>query len=274
MKGFPRCRLTKMTVLLIMAQCIAFAPPAEAATQTRTETFDTGLGNFTASNGNTSNGNNFGWSNTANASDPDTPGELGGVFSREGGQTNAYVADANLGGTLSQGEDLVMSGSINLQNIDWNAGLFVGFLNTSQDDRNFFMGLVIEEPSGRVTDPFRVVLRANNNDSTKLPIMVQGPVLPFDLTWNGSAAGDGSGTLEGMVNGQAMSVTVGPAATTFDAFGVGSGGVDSGGDFQTMAWFDDLTYSVVIPEPAGLTLVGISIGLILMRRRTSDRSHD
>jgi hypothetical protein len=153
--------------------------------------------------------------------------------------------------------------------------MFVGFFNTGINSKAAILGMLIEEPSGTVNDGFRLSTSVNDmQGQPKKPIGFQSTPLEFSLTWDANPSGDGSGTLSGTVTSQAgpvdlSPVTVGPNALRYNAFGVGAGGVD-GGDptVQLIGYFDDLTYSI-IPEPGALTLIGLGIGLMLLRRKRS-----
>jgi hypothetical protein len=95
-----------------------------AAAQTRTETFDTGPGNFNLLVGNGANGNSFGFSSTNNTG-LSPGGELGGTFAR-GTRLMAYAADSNIG-TLSRNDLLQFAGEIFLTDEDFDGSLVLGF---------------------------------------------------------------------------------------------------------------------------------------------------
>lgn len=255
------------TTLLASAFLLLMSGHAEAANATRTENFDAGLGHFSSANGNTSGNNNFGLSNSSLAGG--SADELGGTFARTAGSTNAFVADTNLGGVLSKGEDLVLSGKMYLDNISWDGAMFVGFFNTGIDSKASILGMLIEEPSGQANDGFRVSASVNDvQGQPKLPIGFQEVALDFSLTWDADSSGDGSGTLSGTVGSFILSpVTVGPGSSNYNAFGVGAGGVSSSNPaVQMTAFFDDLTYSV-IPEPATATIALLALSMLWSRRQ-------
>src|SRR6185503_18476314 len=70
-----------------------------------TETFDSSAGRFTTQVRNGVGGNSLAFSNTDNtgtAGPSSGAGEFGGTFARTGEGTPAYVADTNLGGSLTR----------------------------------------------------------------------------------------------------------------------------------------------------------------------------
>jgi uncharacterized repeat protein (TIGR02543 family) len=212
---------------------------------TVTETFDTAATTAAhgwTGNGNTSGGNNFGWSNTGNVLG--TAGEAGGTFARSASYRT--FADTTIG-TFGRTRTLRMLGSFKLNNSDFDGSFYLGYFNPAQGSTNF-VGIQINEPSGSASDPFRgwAVVNGTGGAGTSVINLAQNTTLSFDLTWVGNA--DGSGTLSGTVAGTSVSVTVGAGAANFTAFGLLCGGMSDNNTAQNTGgcYFDDLTYTRIL----------------------------
>lgn len=241
-----QCQFIRPTAAVLLA-CVLVASvlPGFAAAQ-NLETFDTEAtttANGWTGRGNTSGGNNFGWSDTGNVLG--TAGEAGGAFARSG--TWRYFADTGIETRNRASSVLRMKGSFKLTNVNADGHIHIGYFNTGSPANNF-VGIRIEEPSGAAGNPFRGSLnvRGTGGASGDFASLPQNTTLTFDLIWVGNA--DGSGTLSGTLAGTSVSLTVNAGAGTFDAFGLLTGGSSSDNTGQIAnAYFDDLTY----PDQSG-----------------------
>jgi len=234
---------------------------------TRTETFDTGPGFFTSESGNQSGGNSFGFSNTNNTAGASPAGEIGGTFARTSGFS--HIADAALGGSFSRSDDFSLSGELVFtaaNNPDGTIG--IGYFNTGNPGFEA-VGLNIAEPPSP-GQGFRVFLMIRDNTGAQLlsglsSVPLNSPTT-FSLTYDGNP--DGSGTLSGTVGGQFQTVS-GPAnaSSVFDGFGIGAGYVGTNNAGLTASAFaDNLSYSVLVPEPGSIALL-LSCTAIFAGRR-------
>jgi len=250
---------------------LALAVVSTAEATVITETFTGGVGQFTTSVGNDSNGNNFGFSNSAYANG--ATGEIGGVFARVNGTSPAYVADTTLGGTLAGSSNFVMSGKFSITgNNNANGGIFAGYFNATPPviGPNTFIGFMIVETY--MSDRFQFCPRIAGTYVSALLLTV-GIDYTYDLSYNGTT-GTLSGTITNMSTSAITPLTITDAsaiAASYTAFGIGSGFANYGDSaLRATAYFDDLTYTVV-PEPTSLVLAGIAPGVLLGRRRRAYR---
>lgn len=251
---------------------LALAVVSTAEATVITETFTGEVGQFTTSVGNDSNGNNFGFSNSAYANG--ATGEIGGVFARANETSPAYVADTTLGGTLAGSSNFVMSGKFSITgNDNANGAIFAGYFNATAPviGPNPFIGLMIIEPGAGSL--FRVCLRIGGTFSAVMNLVTVGTAYTYDLSYNGTT-GTLSGTITNMSTSAITPLTITDAsaiAASYTAFGIGSGFANYGDSaLRATAYFDDLTYTVV-PEPTSLVLAGIAPGVLLGRRRRAYR---
>lgn len=267
---------------IVVLSWIVFGLPLLVEAATVTENFDS-LASVTANGwtgvGNTSNGNNFGFSNTNNVLGAGFSGEGGGTFVRS--LPIVYFADTNLGGSLSRSGSLTASGSFRLSNADFDGGMFVGFFNTSNLSLPVrYIGLTIAEPSGATSNPFRGLGAIHSSDgtvtNTSIINLAQNVTHTFNLTWTPGVSG--SGTLAGTIAGTPISITQSGIHPDdlFNAFGFGSGLLSAAPTFTpntNPSFFDSLTYSVVPPAPepnTAMLLLGI-LGMRAIKKRHGAR---
>lgn len=249
-------RITSLIILnLFVILHAGILAPESAFAFSATETFDTGLGQFDTVVGNTSNGNSFGFSNTSHAGG--TAAEVGGTFARSTSLNLAYVADTSLGGTLGATTDLQMNGRFTVtgENNGDNE-ILVGFFDTNASDfDNSFTGLIILNPS--ISTNFNTGITNNGTSGSLNSILTRNTPYPFSLELNRS-----TGKLSGNIAGVNYSLTV-TNTTTYDAFGIGSGGSLSSSSSNTInAYFDNLTYTAV-PAPSSLIVIALGFGCLV-----------
>ena len=221
----------------------------------RTESFGSGPGAFTVEVKNRIDGNDFGFSNTANASGP--AGELGGVFRRTTSVDAAYVADGNLGGRLIPAfQDLVLKGKLFLRNQNFDGLLFVGYADSQ--NLGVGMGINISEPGGTFAPNFRTSVVIPGGASPTLGI-ADSAVHEFDLKWTASTR-----TLAGKYAGNDIQVTGDPGAASFDAFVVAAYGVaTSNPDLKTELYLDELTYSYAVAAGPAISIGRAGANVVL-----------
>ncbi|MDO8971173.1 MAG: hypothetical protein Q7U74_10825, partial [Saprospiraceae bacterium] len=225
-----------------------------------TENFNTDpVGRGWTGSGNTTGGNNFGWSSTTawaeagnHGAYQQPKGEIGGVFARS--STYRWYADTNIG-TRNRTQTLHLSGNFQMADVNFDGGFHIGYFNTSSPGSNF-IGIEFHEPAGTILDPtdprsatwFRAYLtvRGPGGTTSSVPLAVYmhgGGTKTFDLIWKGNP--DGSGTLSGTVVSIPMPpITVAAGSGSFNAFGLLNGGMSSTDTTQITGgcWFDNLVY--------------------------------
>jgi uncharacterized repeat protein (TIGR02543 family) len=221
-----------------------------------TETFGTSPSAWKG-NGNTTNGNNFGWSTTTSWCDNNnaawfgSKGEAGGVIARS--SPYRYYADTNIG-TKNRTNTLHIAGSWMLKDTNFVGTFRIGYFNPNSPGTNF-IGIEIREPAGVVLDPtiqdsgklFRAYLsvKGTNGGTTISTVPIEPHMVgsgKFDLIWKGNP--DGSGTLSGTLTGLPISIKVAAGSASFDAFGILAGGdiSDDPTKKTDVCCFDNLTY--------------------------------
>jgi hypothetical protein len=207
-------------------------------------------------NGNTTDGNSFGWSsNTSwcenhNVQYVKDKGEIGGVFARS---TNyRWFADTSID-TKNRTQTLHLAGNLRMDNVNFEGTFRIGYFNTNDPATNF-VGIEIREPMGTPITPMvhntgkllRAYLFVNGLGGviSTVPLELDMNFLgvAFDLIWKGNA--DGSGTLSGTVASRPVSITVAAGSSSFNAFGILSGGNDNqdSGKKTGECYFDNLNY--------------------------------
>jgi len=209
--------------------------------------------------GNTSLGNNFGWSqNTSwntfgNRPPSKSRGEIGGIFARS--STYRWYADTSIS-KKNRTQNLHLSGRWYIHRPGNFKGIFrIGYFNTDSPDNNF-IGIEIREPSGTILDPeskysgktFRTYLTVRGPDGTTIseepfePFTAASHPKTFDLIWKANP--DGSGTLSGTLTSLPISITVPAGSGRFNAFGMLAGGDRSDDPTKQTGgvYFDDLNY--------------------------------
>jgi hypothetical protein len=250
--------------------------PLDAATLTRTETFDSdALDQFDEIGGTHDTGNDFGFSNSNNVGLGG--GEAGGTMARS--QTIRAYADLDLGGALHRNEPLHLDGTLTVKDLTFNGALMIGFFNKDQlaaDAGPPFIGLVMWEPWTPNFRAFPMVYE------TGVPVpfarqfhpiveLSQNVPHTFSLDWVPNP--DGSGVLSGVIDGTAVSkIVTSTVADTFDAFGIGTGlALEFPPDdplkmpfdqLQAQMFVDNLTYSIV-PEPGSIVLMAVGLTLLV-----------
>jgi uncharacterized repeat protein (TIGR02543 family) len=243
----------RRALVLSITASLALVGVLQASTVT--ETFDSAESATTngwTGVGNTTNNNNYGWSNTNDAGD--AAGEAGGIFARSAGIR--YYADTN-GGTLTRNNTLTMSGKFVLLNDNFDGNFRIGFFNTA-DVPNNFVGIEFSEPTPTVADPFRgfaAVGGTGGASTDTIPLTPDTP-LTFNLTFTPAIAADGSGTLTGTVGETAVNVAVAAGSGSFNAFGLVSGGFSNQNQKTAGCYFDDLTYTAATPTTYTITYDG------------------
>jgi hypothetical protein len=264
-----------------------------AFAQSETQTFDTAASataaGWTELNSRTAP-QNFGFSATANAGGP--AGEAGGTFFRQPTATagaGAYYADTAIG-LLNINQPMTFTTKWN--SVDRNSEIYVGFFNTAfgappqgtaqQSVLPNFLGFRIDDtrvyveaisargnpigsdPSDEGTD---VIINEGGTPLTENTVHT----LTFTFTPD---PGGGVGTVTGQIDNQpAVTATSGRGddefSSGFNAFGLHTkGGGDSPQGPQNM-FFDNITYTSAIPEPASLGLLGLGAVALMARRRSA-----
>ncbi len=252
--------------------------PAKAATISVYQTFDTqasAQADGWAVFNNTINGNNYGWNSGNQVSG--TGGQAGGIFTRTISTSAGYYADLTIGesgtvaGTLNRATDsLVLSGLLRLSNADFDGTFRLGYFNTGTFGSltSPFLGISISEPAGATTNPFRATIVTTETSSAVISLN-QDQTYGFDLTWTPSTGG--AGTLAGTFAGQSVSLSALAGSGFFNAFGITNGYVNSSTPTQNTngSYFDNVTYSVVVPEPTQMVFVagvGAALGAWRLRK--------
>jgi hypothetical protein len=264
---------------------LGFSLSVQATTLTRLETFPSdALDQFVEVGDTHAGGSDFGFSATNNVGLG--AGEAGGTMARS--HTIRAYADIDLGGTLQRNENLHVSGSFRLANIDFNGELMIGFFNTFDLDSAGglpFIGLGIWEPGNFFPpfDPTGTMFRGfahvfeTGHSVDGFPAAASESLLlepnvthAFSLDW--IANPNGSGTLSGVIAGVPVSATLSTTVMdTFNAFGVGVGLNFDSNDTQRAQFFaDNLVYSI-IPEPSSAGSLMIGVATLLVRDRRKNR---
>jgi hypothetical protein len=177
-------------------------------------------------------------------------GEIGGVFARS---TNyRWFADTSID-TKNRTQTLHLAGNLRMDNVNFEGTFRIGYFNTNDPATNF-VGIEIREPMGTPITPMvhntgkllRAYLFVNGLGGviSTVPLELDMNFLgvAFDLIWKGNA--DGSGTLSGTVASRPVSITVAAGSSSFNAFGILSGGNDNqdSGKKTGECYFDNLNY--------------------------------
>ena len=211
----------------------------------------------------------YGFSNTNNAEGA-SAGEAGGTFAR-GNDQPAYYADLTLLGSSDLGLDLNATGRIKWQDANFDGEMYFGWFNRAEAEANVrdYIGLRFAEPRNGL---WRVFASIDGNNGNQLNVP-NNTALNFEIDWDadgGPVAGEGLltltlSTLDGLQTFVSTETDTNPM--TWDAFGLLSNsqaGADSGN-----LWIDDLSYTVLIPEPSALVLAALGLlgSLSYVRRR-------
>ena len=141
-------------------------------------------------------------------------------------------------------------------NADGTAGfdgfMFLGYFDAvTSETHSPFLGIRIQEP-GSGYDGFRARLwirEADGSDviSDGIINLEMGQRKSFDLAY--TANPDGSGTLSGIIDGEAISVTAPASSTTFNAFGMGAGFFNNDQFGVAFMYYDNLKYTIHPDKP-------------------------
>ena len=223
--------------------------------------------------GNTSGGNNYGYSGTTNHAGGAT-GEAGGTFARS--TLESYYADTNLAQSFNLNQFIQASGKFDLPNTNtFSSEVFIGHISSSAGTANasdrYSLGFDIFDVSS-AQFKWRVSLKTTGSDATDLNEGVgvfHFVAVNTDRTWsylydpnlgaNGrlSVTVSGSGTF--FID---LTPTARASGATFDAFGIGIAQGLVGSDNAAQAgqvFIDDVTYSGMVPEPTSFSLIGIGL---------------
>jgi hypothetical protein len=236
---------------------------------TKTETFNSGPGNFTTQVRNGVNGNNIAFSNTDNTGTGgggSAAGEFGGTLARTNESAPAYVADTTIG-TLTRADNLNITGKfIVTADNGFDGAFLVGYVNTSSDSPFGTNGDAGITGIGILDGtPLRANIYAKGTAiASTLPGIALNTPYSFSITYN---------PVTFQMSGSIGPLNFGPVATgldapdTFNGFAVmaGSAGSNVPGS-NVNAFFDDLTYTVV-PEPASMAMLLLAAPAVLRRRR-------
>jgi len=206
-------------------------------------------------NGNTSYGNNFGWSSTSYAQNNNAPymtdkGEIGAIIARS--STYCWYADTN-NSTKSRKDSLHFSGHIKVANVNFEGAFRFGYFNTAHPESNF-IGIEFREPTGTILDPklhgsgkairAYLTVKGPGGAISSEPFELDGSAeKAFDFVWKANP--DGSGTLSGTLQSIPMpELKVAEGSGSFNAFGILTGGNSSDDPTKLTGgiWFDDLNY--------------------------------
>jgi hypothetical protein len=219
------------------------------------ETFNT-LPKYWTGSGNSTDGNNFGWSATSYAQNNNAPymtdkGEIGGIIARS--VVYRWFADTNIG-MKSRKDTLHLTGMMKVADVNFKGTFRFGYFDTANPGTNF-IGIEFKEPAGTILDPklhgsgkaLRAYLTVYGTGGTisSVPFELEGGgEKAFDLRWTGNT--DGSGTLSGTIQSifiPEIKVTAGNSS--FNAIGILNGGDNSDDPAKLTGgiWFDDLNYN-------------------------------
>ena len=269
--GSPANQPTKnMKPRLILPTLLAACAPCHAAVYV--ENFDTDLGTFDLTSGNTIAPNNYGYKATNNTGGTSGAGELGGAIGRYSSTATprSYVATSSLITGAGSNTSLEISGEGYLQLGTFDGNFQVGYLNTADDS---LLGINFGEPGGGSGTAFRAALRMVTEGGTATmtaPIFVPvDTAFTFALTYDG-ATGAFSGTIAGQNISQTSAAFAADTSTTFDAFGLQARHDGPFSPASTLATgtntaFDALGYTVV-PEPSSALMSILGLAALVARR--------
>jgi hypothetical protein len=214
------------------------------------------LPKYWTGSGNSTDGNNFGWSATSYAQNNNAPymtdkGEIGGIIARS--VVYRWFADTNIG-MKSRKDTLHLTGMMKVADVNFKGTFRFGYFDTANPGTNF-IGIEFKEPAGTILDPkfhgsgkalrSYLTVYGPGGAISSVPFELEGGgEKAFDLRWTGNT--DGSGTLSGTIQSIFIpEIKVGAGNGSFNAFGILTGG-DSSDDPAKLTggiWFDDLNYN-------------------------------
>jgi len=236
---------TKKTIFIsIITPIIVLAfYRASGAESTITQSFDADPGWI--GNGNTANGNNYGYRFSNHTGGTSGPGEAGGVF---GTSVRTYYGDV-LAVPLSLDNAFSASGRMNYvwESSDFNHEMRIGYFSTDMASNTFFVGIGVLEngpTSGRVQpDIFFSATNYQNNPQQSFNKGIHTWSFNYNPSGNGSLTYAWDGTTVGTVT---LSAANRARGMQLDAFGLSSLG---GGDGSAELYIDDITYTMTVVAP-------------------------
>jgi len=255
--------MKKMTVLFCAVLVLGLASGVSALI---TETFDTGLGNWTDHDVSNSLP---GWSNSNNAGGASGPGEWGGTIVRNSCPTRPWVGDDTIG-TITYQDSLALK--FTYKNIDISDGdrdphVMFGYIDsTGANVTGAVLWLQLHRWSdGPGTSGLKLYVGTTMVDHWGYN---HNTVSTVDLSYvydSGSGNATVTGTVTGTSAGTRTINKTAVAAGTADALGLYlETSTSEGNPGRRRNWYiDDVTYT---PEPATIALLGLG-GLALLRRR-------
>jgi hypothetical protein len=272
-----------MKVLTLLAVSTVTALALNGVAATISETFNTGLDGWAPDAVWSSTSPGFGWSNTSHAGG--TAGEIGGELDMNGTTLNSF--GTSLGGTYNLNSPFSASGNFAITGespvgvLNYYVG--IGFYNSaypvnSSSNNVPQLGFQLAEYGNSTALRAKLNLGlangtdVNPNPAFFLPTNFTGfytfnvnydPTigngrLTVQIFQNGTSAVSGTGTYN-------LSATDRNSGTTFDSFGLMSGGNGDAG-FEDV-WMDNFSAVAVVPEPSCAALLILGAGTLLGIRR-------
>lgn len=261
-----------------------------------TETFDSDPGWLREGGVNGVDGHNFGFAPASNETGltappvgPVTgPGEAGGNLGR--GSPASYGDDI---GTLTLNDDLRVDGVMRFPNTgeqmlfgwynstvtgggDGRRPHLLGFRQVARGGGGHHMQIYLGTPTADPVED-RQIERLAFDGETAARRVVNENAYPFTLIYDADGGPSNFGSITLFIDGadsvegagdESVTVNLSEAhrnsGLTFDRFGMTSG--PTSGEGSQVAFFDDLTYTSNVPEPASLGLLAMG-GLLALRRR-------
>lgn len=261
-----------------------------------TETFDTDPGWLREGGANGVDGHNFGFAPASNETGlvappvgPVTgPGEAGGNLGR--GSPASYGDDI---GTLTLNDDLRVDGVLRFPNTGeqmlfgwYNSAVtgggdgrrphLLGLRQVARGGDAHHVQIYLGTPTAVPGDDRQIERLAFDGENAARKV-TNGNAYPFTILYDADGGTSNFGSITLFIDGadsrdgagdESFTVDLTEAqrmsGLTFDRFGMTSG--PTSGEGSQVAFFDDLTYTSNVPEPATLGLVAMG-GLLTLRRR-------
>lgn len=284
-----RSLISSQLALLLAVFSLTAAPSVAATITTASQDFNSdpapdgwlGLGN-------TSGGNNYGWSSGTNNTNSDAVnGEAGGTFARQTANSNSYFADVSFSTSLTLNDAIRASGEFVFTSVDGGTVdpfLLIGFFDRASADINSdanWLGMSLADSAG-TNLRVQSIIRLSNNTSPAGDSNVSGGPFSsnvsrfFDINYD-PTIGNGRLTMtidddddlgNGFLGQNVRNLSLGQRNTgaTFTAFGIVNGEGGNQGPYQV--FIDDVTYTKAVPEPGSAVLLGMGalvVGLVCRR---------